>query len=366
MEDSMTTSHIERARSARSRCRFCRKKIALDELRLGQSETDPRNGRPLTRWYHLKCAAEAVPDALERALVACEAEVPERESLEKVIAGARRRPAADLWWRALEERDLDELRRLRSAGTPTDLRDAAGATALHRSVGDVPTLELLLSLGANVNARDGSGFTPLHHGASALCVASVERLLAAGALVDARGGRSEWNEDARSTALHVALNGMLHARRRVDGDTRTRVVEILLRAGANPALRNASGMSSLESSLGEPELFELLLRHAKAPPRPAVDGWTLLHTAAKRDAHRAIGRLIAFGSDPNAELTRERVWGESRTHGVPRVVESVVYTAPVGVRPLDVALSFASEQSVRALRDGGATANVSVLSKSRG
>jgi len=77
---------IEPARSSRSSCKACRRKIAKDSLRLGVLIEGPFGAGYL--WFHINCAAKRRPEDLEQAY-ALEAwpagcEVPDIESLRQL------------------------------------------------------------------------------------------------------------------------------------------------------------------------------------------------------------------------------------------------------------------------------------------
>jgi hypothetical protein len=81
---------IEVAKSGRATCRSCRNAIAKGELRFGE-ETPNQFGEPgdtTYRWHHVKCAASKLPSELREALATYEADVPEREELEKLMTEA--------------------------------------------------------------------------------------------------------------------------------------------------------------------------------------------------------------------------------------------------------------------------------------
>jgi len=89
---------IEEARSARARCKTCRKKIAKQTLRLGILIEGPFG--PGYLWHHLKCAAGRLPERVQEAYEQ-EAwrgatpipKVPSLESLMKLKAQAEERRA---------------------------------------------------------------------------------------------------------------------------------------------------------------------------------------------------------------------------------------------------------------------------------
>ncbi|HEY7667257.1 MAG TPA: ankyrin repeat domain-containing protein [Actinomycetota bacterium] len=125
---------------------------------------------------------------------------------------------------------------------------ADGFTPLHFAAffGDGPTAALLLERGAEVEAR-GRGWmtgTALHSAAASRNADVVELLLRARADPDARQGGG-W------TPLHGAAH---------NGDART--VGLLLEAGADPAARNDEGRSVLElaEERGDPATIDRVRR----------------------------------------------------------------------------------------------------------
>lgn len=93
--------------------------------------------------------------------------------------------------------------------------------------GSLETIEKLLAAGARVDARSEDGTTPLHLACTYPRPHVVETLLAAGAAVDAVDAKGE-------TALHHAMSAGAEP------------VEQLLRAGANPRVRDAAGRTPLD------------------------------------------------------------------------------------------------------------------------
>jgi poly [ADP-ribose] polymerase len=77
---------IEVAKSGRAACRGCKAKIDKDTLRFGEAFANQFGEGDSYRWYHLKCAAQKVPAALEEALAGYSGEVPDRPQLEQLIA----------------------------------------------------------------------------------------------------------------------------------------------------------------------------------------------------------------------------------------------------------------------------------------
>ena len=84
---------IEPARSSRSRCKTCRRKIDKDTLRIGILIEGPFGTGYL--WHHLKCAAKrqfaAVEAAYEQKCWAEGVEVPDLESLRKLQEEAKKK-----------------------------------------------------------------------------------------------------------------------------------------------------------------------------------------------------------------------------------------------------------------------------------
>lgn len=113
-----------------------------------------------------------------------------------------------------ERGDADVVREVRQL-----LEEIADAPPLHQAAsrGDAAEIDRLVAAGADVDARDRWGNTPLHRAAAGGRLLAARRLLDAGADLDSR------NDDGE-TPLHEA-----HFRNQVE------VVELLIRAGA-PAL----------------------------------------------------------------------------------------------------------------------------------
>ena len=65
IEEQLPPYVIEGARSARSKCKTCRKKIDKDVLRIGILIEGPYGTGYM--WHHLKCAARRMYDKVEEA-----------------------------------------------------------------------------------------------------------------------------------------------------------------------------------------------------------------------------------------------------------------------------------------------------------
>jgi hypothetical protein len=80
---------IEVAKSGRSTCRGCRKKIEKDVLRFGEEVPNmfSEEGGTAYRWWHLECAAKGkLANELRDALKGFGGEVPGRHELDALIA----------------------------------------------------------------------------------------------------------------------------------------------------------------------------------------------------------------------------------------------------------------------------------------
>ena len=127
---------------------------------------------------------------------------------------------------AIRNPDLDVHRALIDAGADVNARDDTGATALHRAAGQPSPgrADLLIEAGADVNARDKGGSTPLHEAAGK------------GAGCGREDSSQAWSRSQRfrithgRTPLHLA-----YAAERQD------MVNRLLEAGANLEARDQEG-----------------------------------------------------------------------------------------------------------------------------
>ena len=186
--------------------------------------------------------------------------------------------------------------RLIELGADVGLSAAMGWSAAHFTCTGAPasTLALLLDAGVPLNVRDDIGMTPLILAASHGAVECVEFLLARGG--DALELDAATNGGLRGrgwTALHVAAgSGHLH------------IVQQLLRAGANPTLRDNKGRTPLDfaSLFGASACIPLLEAALAEPQRPR----SLLKARALLDAAHAIPKAALDARTKGQPLQMER------------------------------------------------------------
>jgi hypothetical protein len=106
---------FEAAPSARSRCRGCARTIERGELRFGERIPNPFAEGETTLWFHPACAAFKRPEPLLETLASAPADLPDRETLERIartssshrrlprIDGAERAPTAQAKCRSCRE-----------------------------------------------------------------------------------------------------------------------------------------------------------------------------------------------------------------------------------------------------------------------
>ena len=203
-------------------------------------------------------------------------------------------------------------------------------------------VERCLKIGADPNARDRYDQTPLHHAALSGSAEVVAALLAAGADIGAKRGRS---------------GGRPHdlAKSRGDAD----VLAVLLDAGAG-CFDNWNDPVFLSSATAADIAQCLAL--GLDPNASNINGTTPLHWAAEEGNAGAVSALISGGADPNAGDGR---WGSPLHYAALRdTPEAVDALVAVGANPnsrnIDGAtpLHVAAEKSSRvvaALIAAGAT-----------
>ena len=176
---------------------------------------------------------------------------------------------------------------------PPTARDRVGRTPLHvaAETGDVATIDRLLQAGADVNVQLRSdeklssewGNTPLHSAARDGQAAAVALLLDRGANINARNDRGV-------TPLHRSI-------------AHPEVTQLLLARGASIDATDNQGRTALHWAANDPQSksVEVLLAGGRAIVNARdVDGQTALHRAAHGGNLPAVQALLAAGADINA------------------------------------------------------------------
>ena len=88
------TQVIEVAKTGRARCRTCRQTIDKGALRFGEEQPSAFSDEMQMAWHHLACAARKKPAEVREALSQFPGEVPGRDEIEKLLAGADESAAA--------------------------------------------------------------------------------------------------------------------------------------------------------------------------------------------------------------------------------------------------------------------------------
>jgi len=108
-------------------------------------------------------------------------------------------------------------------------------------------IERLVRAGADIHETDKNGVTPLHHAVRFRSPTAVATLLRLGAAVNQTCKRSG------STPLHRAVTWSGAPATAGKGDAARRIVEILLRYGADPSIKNKAGKTPA-NYVRDPEL----------------------------------------------------------------------------------------------------------------
>jgi tankyrase len=115
------------------------------------------------------------------------------------------------------------------------------------------TIEALIKQGADIHETDKNGVTALHHAVRFRSPAAVETLLAHGAAVNQVCKRSG------STPLHRAVTATGAPSTAGKSAQAREIVEILLRYGADPSIRNNNGKTPADY-VCDKELLQLLVK----------------------------------------------------------------------------------------------------------
>lgn len=211
-----------------------------------------------------------------------------QKSLQELWAQTRQENGWGELMTAARRDDTVAIAQLLSHGARVNAKDRFGRTALHLAAQDgaVEAMDALLRAGADVNARTNIGATPLSFAVTYDDTVAVKRLLTAKASVDLA------KDDGLTPLLEAAHFGYV------------RSTELLLDAGASPTRVDKAGMNMLDHAVTDnsAEILHVLLS------RPGInlrarnkDGWNALHIAAKANAAKAIGELVAKGLEVNGK-----------------------------------------------------------------
>ena len=176
--------------------------------------------------------------------------------------------------------------------------------------GDVDSVERLLAAGAEVNAAERErGQTALMWAAAQGHADVVRVLAAAGADLHARSRVWDQLENTAGNTnpignfrmAHGGSTALLFVARNGDLDT----ARVLLEAGADANDTAAAGTSALviAAHSGHGALAGFLLEQG-ADPNAAGAGYTALHSAVLREQEALVGVLLAYGADPNLPVVR--------------------------------------------------------------
>jgi ankyrin repeat protein len=187
------------------------------------------------------------------------------------------------------------VRVLLASGASASKSAPDGRCALHVA-SSIDVVRVLLDARADASVGDSRGRTPLHSAAS---VAVVEALIAAKAPVNAHD--------------HTGVTPLLAACERGD----VAVVRVLLAAGADPTISDASGRSALHCAASgtgphADEVVSSLIAAGAAVDSPDSRGITPLFLAVKRGDAASVEALILGGASVHARSTQ----GEAPLHWV--------------------------------------------------
>ncbi|XP_013393458.1 protein phosphatase 1 regulatory inhibitor subunit 16B isoform X2 [Lingula anatina] len=213
---------------------------------------------------------------------------------------------------AAARNDIDEVRRLLTAGVSPDVTNEDGLTALHQCcIDDYEEMaRLLIDFGANVNARDSELWTPLHAAATCAHIHLCALLILKGAEVLAvnADGNMPYDICEDDITLDYIENEMAKkgiTQEMID-DTRMDTEKMMLRdikqlAEEKKDLEfvdeNGATPLHIAAANGYESVVEFLLDHHVSVDVRDVDGWTPIHGAACWGQPAILEILVQNGAD---------------------------------------------------------------------
>lgn len=181
----------------------------------------------------------------------------------------------------LKQKNLDKVRELVSDGADLNSRDAAGYTVLQIALraNDDDLIEFLLKNGADPNQEITIGSTLLETALLRETDRTTFLLLKSGTDVNARTAAD------RTILIDAVIKG------------RVQIASYLIENGADVNFRNSLGRTALFYAVDIPELIELLLRKGADPALRDVDGESPLFSAI-RSKNLSVVRILAKAGTP--------------------------------------------------------------------
>lgn len=185
-----------------------------------------------------------------------------------------------------------------------DARDKDGQTALHHACARerIAVVKKLIERGADLNAVDKDGMTPLHR---AMSERSDDVIDAYVAVLGAKAELDVLSEQGETPLMHAVRSGF------------ERSVEKLIAAGADITARGADGRTALHVALAENQnaialTLATALQARGIQPDTLADksGDTPLHYAARVDAAAVAEKLLECGAD----IDRANADGDTPLH----------------------------------------------------
>lgn len=199
---------------------------------------------------------------------------------------------------AIDSGDKAAVARLLAAGADPNARSSAEEPAIELAcfadAGEI--LQMLLDAGAEVDAVDGLHRTALMAAAARGNVKVMRRLIKAGANVNFQSDNDNGNTVLTSVLDPSAVE-----------DPSERVVQTLLRAGANPSMPSKGGWTPLHYAVYFPhtKVVNLLLKAGADVKATRGTDWYAVDVADSLGHEELVKRLIARGS-PTVEETAGR------------------------------------------------------------